>query len=73
LDTSLSRAFKIPFTSWESDRFEIRVEFFNVLNHPSFSYDNYWANGDVFNPDFAQVRENQGNNRFGRIQLRYSF
>jgi outer membrane receptor protein involved in Fe transport len=73
LDTSLSRAFKIPFTSWESDRFEVRVEFFNVLNHPSFSYDNYWANGDVFNSDFAQVRENQGTARSGRIQLRYSF
>lgn len=73
LDTSLSRSFKIPFTSWESDRFEIRVEFFNVLNHPSFSYDNYWSNGDVFNSDFAQPRENQGTARTGRIQLRYSF
>jgi hypothetical protein len=73
LDTSLSRAFKVPFTSWETDRFEIRVEFFNVLNHPSFSYDNYWSNGDVFNSDFAQPRENQGTNRTGRIQLRYSF
>jgi hypothetical protein len=73
LDTSLSRSFRIPFTSWESDRFEIRVEFFNVLNHPSFSYDNYWSSGDVFNSDFAQPRENQGTARTGRIQLRYSF
>jgi outer membrane receptor protein involved in Fe transport len=73
LDTSLSRSFKIPFTPWETDRFEIRVEFFNVLNHPSFSYDNYWSNGDVFNSDFAQPRENQGTNRTGRIQLRYTF
>ncbi|HSS22380.1 MAG TPA: carboxypeptidase regulatory-like domain-containing protein [Pyrinomonadaceae bacterium] len=73
LDTSLSRSFKVPFTPWETDSFEVRVEFFNVLNHPSFSYDNYWSNGDVFNPDFAQPRENQGTNRFGRIQLRYVF
>ncbi len=73
LDASLSRAFKVPFTPWETDRFEVRVEFFNVLNHPSFSYDNYWSNGDVFNPDFAQPRENQGTSRSGRIQLRYTF
>lgn len=73
LDVSLGRSFKIPFTSWESDRFEIRVEFFNVLNRPSFSYDLYWADGNVFNPDFAQPRENEGTNRTGRIQLRYSF
>ena len=73
LDVSLGRSFKIPFTSWESDRFEIRVEFFNVLNRPSFTYDLYWADGNVFNPDFAQPRENEGTNRTGRIQLRYSF
>lgn len=73
LDTSLSRSFKVPFTPWEGDRFEIRFEMFNVLNHPSFSYDNYWSNGDVFNSDFAQPRENQGTNRTGRVQLRYSF
>jgi len=73
LDLSLNRAFKLPFTPWESDRFEIRVEFFNVLNHPSFSYDNFWASGDVFNTDFAQPNENQGTKRTGRIQLRYTF
>jgi len=73
LDLSLGRSFKIPFTKWESDRFEIRVEFFNVLNRPSFSYDLYFADGNVFNPDFAQPRENEGTSRSGRIQLRYSF
>jgi outer membrane receptor protein involved in Fe transport len=73
LDLSLGRSFKIPFTKWESDRFEIRVEFFNVLNHPSFTYDLYFADGNVFNTDFAQPRENEGTNRTGRIQLRYSF
>jgi outer membrane receptor protein involved in Fe transport len=73
LDVTLSRAFKIPFTKWESDSLQIRVEFFNVLNHPSFSFDNYFSNGDVLNPDFNTPLENQGTNRFGRIQIRYSF
>ncbi|MEP6636117.1 MAG: TonB-dependent receptor, partial [Acidobacteriota bacterium] len=75
LDTSLSRSFKIPFTPWETDRLEIRMEFFNVLNHPSFTWDNYWSSGDVFNSDFNQPRENQGGatGRTGRIQIRYSF
>jgi hypothetical protein len=73
LDTSLSRSFKVPFTPWESDRFEFRVDFFNVLNHPSFQFDNFWATGDVFNSDFNQPRENEGTARSGRIQIRYSF
>ncbi len=72
-DASLSRAFKIPFTPWEGDRFEVRFELFNVLNHPSFQFDNFWSNGDVFNTDFNQPRENEGTNRTARIQLRYSF
>ncbi|HEY0375465.1 MAG TPA: carboxypeptidase regulatory-like domain-containing protein [Pyrinomonadaceae bacterium] len=78
LDMSLSRSFKLPFTPWESDRFEIRFDMFNVLNHPSFTWDLYWADGNVFNPDFGQVRENEGatgsgSTRFGRVQIRYSF
>lgn len=73
LDTSLSRSFKIPFTPWESDRLEFRVDFFNVLNHPSFQFDNFFATGDVFNSDFNQPRENEGTARSGRIQIRYSF
>jgi hypothetical protein len=79
LDATLSRSFKIPFTKWESDAVQIRVEFFNVLNHPSFAWDNYFSNGDVLNPDFNTPRENQGattgasSARTGRIQIRYSF
>lgn len=73
LDTSLSRSFKVPFTPWESDRFEFRVDFFNVLNHPSFQFDNFFSTGDVFNSDFNQPRENEGTARSGRIQIRYSF
>ncbi|HEX7997522.1 MAG TPA: carboxypeptidase regulatory-like domain-containing protein [Pyrinomonadaceae bacterium] len=73
LDVTLSRAFKIPFTPWESDRLEFRFEMFNVLNRPSFTYDLYWSDGNVLNTDFAQPRENEGTNRFGRIQIRYSF
>ena len=73
LDMSLQREFKIPFTRWESDRFEVRFDVFNVLNHPSFSFDNFWSNGDVFNSDFNQPNENQGTSRSMRIQVRYAF
>lgn len=73
LDVSLGRSFKLPFTPWESDRLEIRFEFFNVLNRPSFTFDGYFADGNVLNTDFNQPRENEGTNRTGRVQLRYSF
>jgi hypothetical protein len=72
-DVSLDRSFSIPFTPWESDRFQVRVDFFNVLNHPSFTFDLFRADGDVFNSNFNQPRENEGTARTGRIQLRYEF
>lgn len=83
LDLSLTKAIKVPFTPWESDKFEIRVDFFNVLNHPIFTWDAASvggnSDGDVFNTFFNQPELNGGPNntlrsfRSGRIQLRYSF
>jgi outer membrane receptor protein involved in Fe transport len=82
-DVSLTKAIKVPFTPWESDKFEIRVDFFNVFNHPIFTWDAATvggnSDGDVFNTFFNQPELNGGPNttlrsfRSGRIQLRYSF
>jgi Carboxypeptidase regulatory-like domain len=82
-DVSLTKAIKVPFTKWESDKFEIRMDFFNVFNHPIFTWDAASvggnSDGDVFNTFFNQPELNGGPNttlrsfRSGRIQLRYSF
>ncbi len=82
-DASLTKSFSIPFTKWESDKFEIRMDFFNVFNHPIFTWDAASvggnSDGDVFNTFFNQPELNGGPNttlrsyRSGRIQLRYSF
>jgi len=83
LDLSLVKAIKVPFTPWESDKFEIRVDFFNVFNHPVFTWDAASvggnSDGNVFNTFFNQPELNGGPNttlrsfRSGRIQVRYSF
>jgi len=83
LDLSLTKAIKMPFTPWEDDKFEIRVDFFNVFNHPIFTWDagsvGGLSDGDVFNTFFNQPELNGGPNttlrsfRSGRIQLRYVF
>jgi hypothetical protein len=83
LDVSLTKAIGIPFTPWEGDKFEIRVDFFNVFNRPIFTWDaatvGGFSDGDVFNTFFNQPELNGGPNntlrssRSGRIQLRYSF
>ena len=81
LDLSLNRSLQVPFTPFETDRFDIRVDFFNALNHPSFTWDRLLSDGDVLNPFFNQPRLNDGGTlignaaggRIGRIQLRYSF
>jgi hypothetical protein len=82
-DVSLTKAIKVPFTRWENDKFEIRMDFFNVFNHPIFTWDTATfgglSDGDVFNTFFNQPELNGGPNttlrsfRSGRIQLRYSF
>ncbi|HEX6729746.1 MAG TPA: hypothetical protein VF074_07035, partial [Pyrinomonadaceae bacterium] len=83
LDLSLTKAINMPFTPWEDDKFEIRVDFFNVFNRPIFTWDRFLvggnSDGDVFNRFFNQPELNGGPNttletfRSGRIQLRYSF
>jgi Cna protein B-type domain./TonB-dependent Receptor Plug Domain. len=82
-DVSLTKAIKVPFTRWENDKFEIRMDFFNVFNHPIFTWDAASvggnSDGDVFNRFFNEPELNGGPNttlrssRSGRIQLRYSF
>ena len=83
LDLSLTKAIGMPFTPWENDKFEIRVDFFNVFNRPIFTWDALavggFSDGNVFNTDFNRPELNGGPNntlrtsRSGRIQLRYTF
>jgi hypothetical protein len=70
LDLSLNKAFRLPF---ETQKLEVRVEFFNVFNHAQFTWDLTQSNGDVTNPFFNRPDLNGGGNRTGRIQVRYSF
>jgi hypothetical protein len=80
VDMSLQRSFKIPFTSWEQDRFEIRFDYFNVFNTPIFRFETGGlSDGDVTNTFFNQPNLNSGVSvgqtgaRTGRLQLRYVF
>lgn len=82
-DLSLNRAIRMPYS--EKHKLDIRVEFFNVFNHPIFTWDaatnGGLSDGDVFNVFFNQPRLNGGptgpnsfgTSRSGRIQVRYSF
>ena len=79
-DMSLQRSFKIPFTPWEADRFEIRFDYFNVFNSPIFRFEvGGLSDGDVTNPFFNRPELNSGVSvgtsgaRSGRLQLRYVF
>ncbi len=79
-DMSLQRAFKLPFTPWEQDRFEIRFDYFNVFNTPIFRFEaGGLSDGDVTNPNFNRPDLNSGVSvgasgaRSGRLQLRYVF
>ena len=79
-DMSLQRSFKIPFTPWEEDRFELRFDYFNVFNTPIFRWEaGGLSDGDVTNPNFNRPELNSGVSvgasgaRSGRLQLRYVF
>jgi hypothetical protein len=69
-DASLNKSIPLPF---EGHKLDIRVQFFNVFNHPFFTWDNTLSNGDVTNPFFNNLRLNDGGSRSGQIQIRYSF
>jgi hypothetical protein len=78
-DLSLNKGFRIPR---EGQRFDVRFEFFNLFNHPNFTWDSTVSNGDVLNPFFNLVQLNDGGiagptgnsvGRYIRIQARYSF
>jgi hypothetical protein len=79
-DMSLQRSFKVPFTPWEEDRFEIRFDYFNVFNTPIFRFEvGGLSDGDVTNVNFNRPDLNSGVSvgasgaRSGRLQLRYVF
>jgi hypothetical protein len=77
LDLSLQRAFNVPFTHLEGSRFEVRADFFNVLNNNQCQY--FGPNdANVLNPFFNQPTRNECGsltqyNRTGRIELRVVF
>ena len=82
LDLSAEKSFRVPYAP-ETHRLSFRVDFFNVLNHPVFTWDAFTAStvfdingvsdGNVLNPNFNQVHLNGSTPRTGRIQVRYSF
>jgi hypothetical protein len=77
LDLSLTKAVNLGFTRLESDRFEIRFDYFNALNTPQFAP----GTGDVTDTTLNDFRFNTGNlnigningGRIGQFQLRYVF
>ena len=85
LDLSLERSFRIP--RLEDHKLSVRVEFFNVFNNPAFAFGagaDDISDGNVLNQSetqnfFNNPRLNNGGNaavnanRYGRIQIRYSF
>jgi Carboxypeptidase regulatory-like domain len=74
LDMSLQREFGLGFTGRENMRFQLRFDFFNVLNIPNFGTLNSPISGDVFDTEFNDPFTNgEGSNRSGRIQLRLTF
>lgn len=72
LDASLSGNFGVGGERFENVRFQVRFDFFNVLNIPNYVLT--FDRGDVFNTLFNDARtQGEGSARSGRIQLRLSF
>lgn len=70
LDVSFSRSFGLGFTGADDLRFQIRADFFNVLNHPNYAP----GTGDVLSTGFNDPYTfGEGSARSGRIQLRFAF
>lgn len=79
----LDLSFNKKIGLFESHQLELRADFFNVFNHPQFTWDNTLSNGDVTNPFFNRPDLNDGGigyptngqsfGRYGRFQIRYSF
>jgi hypothetical protein len=72
LDASLAGEFGLGFTRFENLRFQIKADFFNVLNIPNYVLG--FDRGDVFNTLFNDAKtQGEGTARSGRIQLRLVF
>ena len=77
LDLSLTKAINLGFTRLDTDRFQIRFDYFNAFNTPQFAP----GTGDVTDTTFNDFRFNSGNlnignvtaGRIGQFQLRYVF
>ena len=77
LDLSLTKAIHTGLFGPDTNRFEIRFEYFNALNTPQFAP----GTGDVTDTTFNDFRFNSGNlnignvnaGRIGQLQLRYVF
>ena len=70
LDASLSRSFGLGFTGVDNLRFQVRADFFNILNRPNYTP----GTGDVLSTGFNDPYTfGEGSARSGRIQLRLEF
>jgi Carboxypeptidase regulatory-like domain/TonB-dependent Receptor Plug Domain len=50
-DGSVNKAFKLPF---EGGRLEVRIEFFNLFNHPNFTFADANVSSDLSNGDVTR-------------------
>ncbi len=72
LDMSLTREFGSGISRFENLRFQVRADFFNVLNQPNYLLTS--DRSDVFNTLFNDpYKEAEGSARYGRLQLRIVF